>query len=465
MESREPGEAPTTSLQVKGRISWVSGDPRPWGSSPPIEAFFLHRASGDEIELIFDPDHLAALGGERGIVGRTVEVVLETLDETAMKAGPRAPAMVRSLRMLNDPGFSKADKAVTGAQPWVSILCKFSDVSTEPNQLSYFQGMYASTYPGLDHYWRELSYGKVNVSGSEAVAWVRLPNPVSHYESSSSSKLSEMAADCTAAADHLVYFPDFVGINLMFNASFGPYAWGGTRYLSLDGTSKMYRVTWEPPWGYRNIGVIAHEMGHGFGLPHSNNADGDGDPYDNPWDVMSNSWGYARSDSTYGTVGKGTIGHHANILGWISPSQRLNIASKGIYTATVDNLELQSTSNLRLITIQIPDSSMHYTVEVRDLEGYDEKLPGFAVVIHEVLPSRSEDAWLVDPVDPANGADDGARWVAGECFVDEPNEIEVCVQSVTTEGFVVRVGYGDTGIIFTDGFESGGDAGWSSSSK
>jgi hypothetical protein len=367
--------------------------------------------------------------------------------------------------MLDDPIFNKMEKAVTGPQPWVSILCKFSDVSGEPKPPSFFQAMYASTYPGLDHYWRALSYDNVNVSGSRAVTWVRLPHPVSHYESTSSAMLSEMAADCTAAADHLVYFPDFVGINLMFNDEFGPYAWGGSRYLSLDGASKLYRVTWEPPWGYKNIGVIAHEMGHGFGLPHSNNADGDSSPYDNPWDVMSDSWGYALSDSVYGKVGKGTIGHHANILGWISPSQKLNIDSEGIYTATVDNLALQSTSNLRLITVQIPDSSMHYTVEVRDLAGYDARLPGFAVVIHEVDVGRKEDAWLVDPIDPANGADDGARWVPGECFVDEPNEIEICVQSVTTEGFIVRVSYGATGVLFSDGFESGGDGSWSSSNK
>jgi hypothetical protein len=249
---------------------------------------------------------------------------------------------------------------------------------------------------------------------------------------------------------------------MMFNDTFGPYAWGGSRYMTLDGQTKRYRVTWEPPWGYQNIGVIAHEMGHGFGLPHSNNADGDADPYDNPWDVMSNSWGYALSHSTYGTVGKGTIGYHADILGWIPPSQKLDVNSAGIYTATVDNLELPSTANLRLINVQIPDSSMHYTVEVRDLVSYDAKLPGFAVVIHEVYPGRKEDAWLVDVENPANGADAGAMWLPGECFEDEPNEIEICVQSLTTEGYVVRVSYGDTGVIFLDGLEEGSTASWSS---
>ena len=48
-------------------------------------------------------------------------------------------------------------------------------------------------------------------------------------------------------------------------------------------------MTWLPPWGYESQGPVAHEMGHGFGLPHSSgpyNA-----TYDSRWDVMSDVWG------------------------------------------------------------------------------------------------------------------------------------------------------------------------------
>ncbi len=321
--------------------------------------------------------------------------------------------------------------------------------------MSYFQNMYASTYPGLDHYWREVSYNIANVAGSTAVAWVNLPHPVSHYETPDGGDLNAMVSDCTAAADPYVYFPNFVGINMMFNDTFGPYAWGGSRYLSLDGVWRRYSVTWEPPWGYNNSCVMAHEMGHGFGLPHSNNADGDTSPYDNPWDVMSNSWGYALNDSIYGTLGKHTIAYHKDKLGWIGAGEKLDISSAGIYWANLDHLALQSTSNYRMVTIQIPESSRYYTLEVRDLEAYDGRLPGFAVIIHEVDIMRKEDAWLVDPVSPENGADEGAMWRVGECFDDDAHQIEVCVQAVTTEGFSVRIVYGDVSGIFDDGFESG----------
>jgi M6 family metalloprotease-like protein len=464
IHAAESSQVPVDFSRIQGVLSVVSGDPVPWGSGADVKGYFLQVDNQITTEVFLAEDLVRTVGGVDRLDGRRVELVIGSDRREAEDQLLKRKPIVHSIRILSDETQSKASKAVSGSRPWVSVLCKFSDISTEPHSLSYFQNMYATTYPGLDHYWREVSYNIANVTGSVAVAWVNLPHPRSHYESEGTQSgydLNALAADCTAAADPYVYFPNFVGINMMFNATFGPYAWGGSRYFSLDGVSRRYSVTWEPPWGYEDICVIAHEMGHGFGLPHSNNADGDSDPYDNPWDVMSNSWGYALYDSTYETLGKHTIAYHKDMLGWIDADKKLDISSQGIYQAKLDHLTLQSTSNLRLVTIQIPSSSSFYTLEVRDQQDYDGNLPGFAVVIHEVDTTRKEDAWLVDPVAPSNGADEGAMWRVGECFEDEPNEIEVCVQAVTTEGFEVQISYGDVGSIFDDGFESGSTTIWS----
>jgi len=460
VRAAEPSRVPVDFDRIQGVLSVVQGDPAPWESREDVEKFFLLADDLSSTEVFLTEDQIRVVEGTSRLDGSRVELVVGPDRGEAEDHFLKRKPVVHSIRVLSNKTPSKAAKAVSGSQPWVSILCKFSGVSAEPKSLSYFQNMYSSAYPGLDHYWREVSYNKANVAGSDAVAWVNMPHPASHYVTGDDAGLSALASDCSAAADPYVYFPNFVGINMMFNADFGPYAWGGSHRFSLDGESRWYRTTWEPPWGYRNSCVIAHEMGHGFGLPHSNNAEG-GYPYDNPWDVMSNSWGYALSDSTYGTLGKHTIAYHKDKLGWIDADKKLDISSQGIYSAKLDHLTLQSTSNLRLVTIQIPSSSRFYTLEVRDLEDYDENLPGFAVIIHEVDTGRVEDAWLVDPVAPGNGADEGAMWRVGECFNDEPHEIEVCVQAVTTEGFDLRISYGDVGRIFFDGFESGSTTIWS----
>jgi hypothetical protein len=38
-----------------------------------------------------------------------------------------------------------------------------------------------SSYPGMDHYWREVSYENINLAGSAVVGWYNLPQPRSYY--------------------------------------------------------------------------------------------------------------------------------------------------------------------------------------------------------------------------------------------------------------------------------------------
>lgn len=443
------------SATFEGVVEVLWGDPSAASREQAQHRIQVRTDSGQVIAIDDagpSANAIAALSGNR------VEVVVEEAQ------GQRT---VRFLRVIpTEQGDALLGGAVTGSQPWVSILCKFSDIASEPEDLAYFEGMYANTPGGLDHYWREQSYGQIDVVGSEAFAWVDLPNPQSTYiatpGSGTDANLGALFNDCTQAVNPLVDFGNggnaFVGINMMFNGLLDCCAWGGSRFATLDGISKNWRTTWNPPWSFADEGVIAHEMGHGFGLPHSNNFDGDDNPYDSRWDVMSSATRNAVNHPTYGRLGKHTLSYHKDRLAWIAPGELFEPTANGTYTITIDQLALPSTPNYRMARLNPPTGNVYYTVEVRDLVGdYDGNLPGNAVIIVEVDPSRSQPAWVVDAdVPPANtNFNEGSMWRVGEVFSDPGADISIEVLSATANGFQVRIMYGSAlpDALFDNGFE------------
>ena len=146
---------------------------------------------------------------------------------------------------------------------------------------SYFETLLGAARPGLDDYWREVSYGQINLEGSRVVGWYRLPQPAAAYRAAETtpSDLDLLAGNCIAAADADVHFPDFAGINLVFNQLLGDSTWGGRRCLELDGVSRCYGITWLWPPASAKPAKVVHEIGHTFGLKHS--AAGSGEVYGN----------------------------------------------------------------------------------------------------------------------------------------------------------------------------------------
>ena len=185
--------------------------------------------------------------------------------------------------------------------------------------------------------------------------------------------LNQLAQDCTAAADADIDFATVKGINLMFNDNLDGYAWGGSMALTLDGIYKSWRTTWEPPWAYSDISVIAHEMGHGFGFPHSSGSYGL--VYDNAWDVMSKdryncATGAPADHPVYGCTAQHTIAYHKDLDGWIPSSAKLTLAaSSPPTTVTLQPLSGVPTGyftglpsgHLLMAVIQTPDSGRWFT--------------------------------------------------------------------------------------------------------
>ena len=428
--SESPGQV--ESLEGRFNILWADGAP---GTDQSQTLFVLSNAGQADIAINFSTPLPQEYGDLLRMRGRQVEI------RGSWKTA--SSAIFNASQIEAEDNREPLGPSVSGAQPWVTVMCKFQDESVEPKPPAFFQNMYGSTYPLLDHYWREQSYGQINLASSQAVShWYTLPHPRAFYmvanEYGPGFDYIALAQDCTGSAEKEMNYANYVGINLMFNDDLDGKAWGGGIYLSLEGRYKFWYMTWEPPWGYRDLTVIAHEMGHGFGLPHS--SFNRSIVYDNRWDVMSDTWTDCSNlrDPIYGCLGQQTIAYHKDLEGWLTGRQT-TIPPGSQTTLTLEQLDLPATGNLLLAKVPINGTKRFYTVEVRRKASYDFKLPGQAVILHLVDPNQSIPAQLVDLDGNANTGDAGAQWLVGETFSDPASGIWIRIDQALPTGFVVTI--------------------------
>lgn len=368
-----------------------------------------------------------------------------------------SPLRVRSFSLLEGPFLADDEHTFTlqGAQPFVSILCRFADLTDRtPNDVDFFKRLLGNDYPGQDHFWREVSYGAVTVPGQTVVGWYDLPkNKADYINSDGDWDLDATAQDCAALADPEVDFSQFQYMNFVVNDDVDCCAYGGTGVVNVEGqTEVFFGMTWMPLWSHGNA-VFGHEMGHAMNLPHSSGPYQE--TYDSNWDVMSSGGVCASSHPEFGCVSVHTVGMHKASLGWI-PTERMVTVSSGSSTVTLDRLaQPTGTTNPLLVRLPIQGSTTdYYTVEARVRAGYDAEVPGDAVVIHRVDEDDRDDrrAQVVDPDGNEDPNDAGAMWVVGELFSDAENSITVRVDRALggNAGFEITVTNGSPAAVALD---------------
>jgi M6 family metalloprotease-like protein len=422
--------AQSPATEVTGTLHVLWGDP-PEG--PPVLRYLLAGDDGVSRMVDVDENVLAGAGGLLLVNGSRMRVQL-TMALTPQER-PRARILMPLTRaaapaILTESQAVSAQIQLAVTRPYVTILCRFADTVNElPGTKEHYEQLTGAAYPGVNHYWTEVTEGGITLDGSIVVGWYTLPHPRSMYVTEdSSADLSKLLTDCTGAADPDVDYSRFQGINLQFNKNLDCCSWGGGRMLTLDGVTRFWATTWEAAWA--GPGTYAHEVGHSLGLPHSGGPYGN--VYDSRYDVMSSSSWY-RDPATNFALGSHTIGYHKDRLGAIPAGRRVVAAGPLTRVALERSALPRANAGAQLLLIPVrEETGEFYTVESRGGGGYDAPLAP-AVVIHYVNPRRSEPAQIVDVDGNGNVNDAGAQWVTSEMFRDTRHNIAVVIDSVRGE--------------------------------
>lgn len=440
--------ASTASVAISGVFHVVRGDSGPDCNMGAVTRYLLTDEQGTYWRLEIDEAVVSAAGGALALDCKQVDVA-GNYGKDAQTVAVSSIALATGDAMAIASPTSSVMATVSGSQPWATLLCRFADsTGAPPANLSYFEGLIgfddpAVEPPELDHYWRELSYNNVNLDGSEEYDWQWLPhNRADYFTPTGDANLSQLAVDCADVHDANVDFSQFKGIIFIFDRNLDCCAWGGSMTLNNDGGPRTYHSAWMPPWAWANQSVLAHETGHGLGLPHSSGPYGQ--TYDSWWDVMSwDRQNNSNTDPVYGVVAVHTISFHKDLLGWMPASRKYIADTSPNQFVTLERLALPGSTGYLMAQIPVgaPGSGLEfYTIEARKFAGYDAGLvPGEAVLMNTVDTARERPAWIVDVDNNGNCNDAAAAWEPGELFEDTAHGISMAVVSETTSGFVIVI--------------------------
>jgi M6 family metalloprotease-like protein len=323
-------------------------------------------------------------------------------------------------------------KATTTHSVLVTLL-KFSDTSTDPMPVLTAQQVMSTNADSVTKYFKEASYGQHQLNVTVTSSWLRsatLKTPTS-CTSTQWSQIQQAADAAAKAAGYTATYEYHVYIFPRVAAC----GWSGLAYIA------------NPKWAFINgagavaTKVIAHEMGHNFGLMHAASVD-----------CGAAVIGGACSVSEYGdgfnTMGMGNSMHYAAAqkynLGWIA-SGAVKVHTSGTATYTINPLELAGGTTY---AVKIPVATRRtYWLEYRQPLGFDAGLSSYptnGVQIRLGLPFETtcsgcnNDTQFLDLTPSTSMMFDGALTV-GKTFKDPQYGTTISVLSASATGVSVQV--------------------------
>lgn len=256
-------------------------------------------------------------------------------------------------------------------------------------------------------FYNEMSHGKVTYTG-DVFGWYEMPGDGDDPEYQGSYGPCTIREAYANSAEHAIFedrfqdILDYYSVDLsLYNtvifltecdeygsiggyASLVPIDIFGNDYHHIEIKGHPTRFSFTGPSDYVNfpdyVGILNHELGHTFGLPHANSFDCGTNvmsgncstiDYGSPFDRM----GYPDGSSIFNFRAQKKVG-------WIDESQILNINQPGSYY--VGNL--QTENGVVAANISYPGTKYPiFSVEHRKADGFDSRLSTYSPLFEDVL--------------------------------------------------------------------------------
>jgi hypothetical protein len=378
--------AQNSSVTVTGTISAVESTPAEILEAEPfrgtqVEApvdFSLIDDTGKRWELATDPVDAQALEQH---INEPVEITGNVTQTDTIDVDTIAKKQIKKDTQAFIP-----QSPVTGNNKYFIALCKFSDSTIAPPARSRFVNIMANTYPGLNHYYKTISYNNLNVTADVSSTWLTLDHPLSYY----AADYELFGEDCLTKAEAEVDFINYDSLMAIADRDYmgGGIAGRGTvgkRTVSTEGIIKDFSIVWINGGGGTQH-VMGHEIGHNLLFQHSSGPYGL--TYDSKWDIMSSGYRFDSLYTTnYGAIASDTVAYHKQKSSWI-PGNKIAVYNGFNEKISLESLHEQPANweaNSKLVVnIPTPDPAIDYTLESRFKHDYDQAVPFEGVVIHRI---------------------------------------------------------------------------------
>jgi M6 family metalloprotease-like protein len=375
--------------------------------------------------------------------------------------------------------------AISGTHPLAVVLCKFTDRTSEPHPVSYYQDMFSETGAGkrgVFDYWKEVSYNQLDLTGTVVKGWYTVPKTVAQWNALSRP---ERLDTCASQAVNDIDYNNFAGVVVLTNQTglqedlFGkgpPTTISGTTYNSLG------QMLSEEDQQFNGI---LHESGHALRVNHSRtlSQQPSQDDYGDVYDVMS-CLGCRGTYSPWGVRNLGGPGLNVvqlDTAGWIPAARNVTVDNSSCQQRTVQMAALNHPEAAGYLEAQIPaaiqikkigtsTTTDHYAFELRETNGWDAGILGDTILVH--LHGQDGYSYWVDQSGLAGtyiSSSGGTVLRAGDEYVDSANKAYLAVNRMDSSAHTATVTLagckidatlnysGDTSADFNDQVTLAGD--------